>query len=376
MKALSKILTCRAWKFAFMVIFFSGTCLMQNYILAQYQEMVAKLTEAEIMTVIPFLKAEAARYTNYVESTEKLIELKYQLFLDIQSGKTDPLEWLQKYTKRIIVPPGAIYLPDCSREESIKGWEIFIEDEESGGKPTAVPTAIFSFGKDFPAINKHLLEDNITNESYNKFTENPYDDTNPGFEKMRSFIKEADSFYTKNGFSIHYSDFLPVATAFSFSHPLDEGVISGFLNMFDWTFLDPSHPDVLKQCRSYIMGPVIEIRAKNELLDKFVGSVAENNLNDKNKGNSLKKAGITEDRYGLIVGSLLMVRRDSENPEGIEVPSLDFTPTTREEKELAKAVEMMRHDALARKDNVKLYNKLRTELDPILDILEKYMGGE
>jgi hypothetical protein len=62
--------------------------------------------------------------------------------------------------------------------------------------------------------------------------------------------------------------------------------------------------------------------------------------------------------------------------EGIEVPSLDFTPTTQEEKELAKVVETMRHDALARKDNVKLYNKFKTELDPILDILEKYMGGE
>jgi vacuolar-type H+-ATPase subunit D/Vma8 len=157
---------------------------------------------------------------------------------------------------------------------------------------------------------------------------------------------------------------------------VDEGIISGFLNMFDWTFLDPSYPDVLKQCRSYIMGPVIEIRANYELLDKFFGSVAENNSNDENKGISLKKAGITEDRYALIVNSLLMVRRDSENPEGIEVPSLDFTPTTQEEKELAKVVETMRHDALARKDNVKLYNKFKTELDPILDILEKHMGGE
>ena len=364
------------WRYFFMTIFFSGTCLMNNYIYAQYQEMVAKLTEAEIRTIIPILKAEAAQFTNYVESTEKLTELKYQLFLDIQSGKTDPLKWLKQYTKRIIVPPGATYLPDCSREESIKGWEVYMEDKESGGKPTAVPTAIFTFGRDLPAINKHLLGDNISNESYNKFIENPYDATDPSFEKMRTFIKDADSFYTKNGFSIHYSDFLPVATAFSFSQSEDEGLISGFLNMFDWTFLDPSHPDVLKQCRSYIMGPVIEIKAEQKLLDKFFGSQADNSSNDENKGNSLKKAGITEERYALVVNSLLMVRRDSENPEGIEVPSLDFTPTTQEEKELAKVVEMMRHDALARKDNVKLYNRFKTELDPILDILEKYMGGE
>lgn len=376
MRARCKIITNRMWRYLILTIFFSGSCLPHNYIFAQYQAMVAKITETEIRSVIPILKAEAGQYTDFVESTEKLTELKYQLFLDFQSGKTDPLDWLKQHSKNIIVPPGAIYLPDCSREESIKGWEVYMEDKESGGKPAAVPTAIFTFGKDFPAINKHLLGDNITIESYIKFTENVYNATDPSFEKMRSFIMDANSFYSKNGFSTHYSDFLPVATAFSFSRPEDEGLISGFLNMFDWTFLDPSYPDVLKQCRLHIMGPVIEIRATFELLDKFFGSRIDNNSNVDNEGISLKKAGITEDRYALIVSSLLMVRRDSEYPEGIEVPSLDFTPTTQEEKELAKVVEMMRQDALARKENVKLYNKFKPELDPILDTLEKYMGGQ
>jgi hypothetical protein len=376
MRALCKIITNRMWRYLILTIFFSGTCLPYNYLCAQDQALVAKITEAEIRTVIPILKAEAAQFTNYMESTEKMSELKYQLLLDFQSGKTDPLDWLKQHSKHIIVPPGAIYLPDCSREESIKGWELYMEDKESVGKPTAVPTAIFTFGKDLPAINKQLLGDKITNESYNSFTENPYNATDPSFEKMKSFIKDANSFYTKNGFSTYYSDFLPVATAFSFSHPEDEGLISGFLNMFDWTFLDPQFPDVIKQCRAHIMGPVIKISAEYKLLDKFFGSQADNSSNHENKETSLKKAGITEERYALIVNSLLMVRRDSENPEGIEVPSLDFTPRTQEEKEVAKVVEMMRQDALARKENIKLYNKFKPELDPILDILEKYMGGQ
>ncbi len=374
MKALSNIIKTTTYRNIFLTILFSGSCLFHNFVSAQI--FYAKLTDAEIRTVIPILKAEIAGYTNLSESMKKGTDIRHQLFLDIQSGKTDPLDWLKQHSKHIIVPPGAIYQPACSREVSIKGWEIFLEDKELNAKPSAVPTAVFTFGKDLPAINKHLLGDNITPESYNKFTENPYNATDPSFNKMRLFIKDADSFYAKNGFSIHYSDYFPVATAFGFSHPEDEELISGFLNMFDWTLLDPFYPDVLKQCRSYIMGPVIEISAKYELLDKLFSSPDISKSIDANTRNSLNNAGITEDRYALVKSSLLSARLDSEYPEGIEVPSLDFTPTTQEEKEIAKTVAIMREDALARKNNITIYNKFKAELDPIIDSLQNHMGGE
>ena len=215
----------------------------------------------------------------------------------------------------------------------------------------------------------------MTNESYNKFIENPYNATDPSVDKLRSFIKEVNSFYTKNGFSVDYSpwEFLPVATAFSFHHPVDEEYVSGLMTIFDFTLLDPAYPDVVKQCSPNIMGPVIEISADRRLLDKIFGSPVNNKSIDENTRNSLKNAGITEDRYAMIIASLMNARTDSEFPEGIEVPSLDFTPTTQEEKEIAKTIAMMREDALARKSNITIYNKFKADLDPILKILQQNM---
>ncbi len=351
----------------FLTLFFSASNLLFNFVSAQ--NMVAKLSDAEIRTVIPILKTEIAGYAKLMKGMEKENDIKHQLFLDIQSGKTDPLDWLKQYSKHIIVPPGAIYLPECSRSVSIKMSELL--KEEPGIRSSAVPTAIFTFGKDFPAINKHLLGDDIAADSYNRFVENPYDATDPSVDKLRLFIKDADLFYTKNGFSIYYSpwDFLPVATVFSFSHPEDEEHISGFVSIFDFTLFDPLFPDVIKQCRSHVMGPVVEISVDQKYLDEILSSSDITMANDEDYRNSLKNSGITEDRYALVKASLIIARRDSENPEGIEVPSLDFTPTTLEEKEMAKVITMMKEDALARKSNITIYNKFKTELDPILDCL-------
>lgn len=335
--------------------------------------MVAKLTDDEIRVAIPILKAEFAGQTKIMNGMQSEMDQKYQLFLDIQSGKTDPLVWLKQHSKHILVPPAAKYLPACSREASVKGWKNIKDEAGSGIKPSAVPTAIFSYGIDFPAINKQLLGNNITIDSYIKFCDDPYNVNDPSVEKMKSVVREAYSFYTKNGFSADYG--MSSGSSISFYHPEDEGNISGFVSIFDWSLLDPLYQNVIKQCRSYIMGPVIEISPTYEFLNKIFRAPDISQSVDENTKNNLRKAGITEDRYALIKGSLLRVRTDSENPDAIEIPSFDFTPTTQEEKEIAKTIEMMKNDALARKGNITIYLKFKAELDPIIDALEKQTGG-
>jgi hypothetical protein len=371
MRTLSNIIEFSKCKHIFLLLFLSGSGLLHNFLNAQV--MYAKLTDNEIRTVIPILRSEIAGYTRLEDGIAKERDLKYQLFLDIQSGKTDPLNWLKQHSKHIIVPPGATYQPGCSREVSIKGKELF-KDADSDMKPSSVPTAVFTFGKELPSVNKQLLGNTITHESFNKFMENPYDGSDPGVEKMRSIIKDADSFYTKNGFSTSYG--MSYGNAVSFYHPDDEGLISGVVNIFDITLLDPTYTDVVKQCRTQIMGPVVEISAEYKLLDQILGSPDISKSIDENTRNNLKKAGIPEDRYALVKASLLNARRDSENPDGIEIPSLDITPTTQEEKEMARIIEQMKQDALARKNNITIYNKFKAELDPIIDVLQKYMGGQ
>jgi hypothetical protein len=335
--------------------------------------MIAKLSDAEIKTIIPILKAEISGYTKLENAIVSERDLRYQLFLDIQSGKTDPLEWLKQHSKHIIVPPGAIYQPACSQALSIKGYE-YSQDQELNIKPSAQPTAIFSFGKEIPAVNKLLLGNNITMESYQKFLENPVNMNDPSYKLIQSILEEVRLFYVKNGFSADYG--MSYGTAVSFHHSEDEGYISGVAYNLYVTLFDPAFPEVVKQCRSFLTGPCIEIKAEYNLLDRIFSSGGNSSLLDENIKNYLKKVNITEERYSLIKASLMKARSDSEYPEGIEIPEFDFTPTTQEEKETAKLIAMMKEDALARKSNITIYNKYKAELDPIIDILQKYIGGQ
>jgi hypothetical protein len=371
MKEFRYITKCILCKNIFLTLILSASGLFFNCLMAQ--EMVAKLTDTEIRSVIPILKEEYAGYTKMVQVVETELDVKHQLFLDIQSGKTDPLNWLKQHSKHIIVPPGAVYLPACSREASIKGWEFF-EDDGSYLKPSAVPTAIFSYEKNFSAINSKLLGSTVTQESYSKFMENPYNTNDPSYAGIESILKDAESFYLKNGFSASYG--LSYGTAVSFYHPDDEEYISGVVYNLNTMLLDPTYSDVVKQCRSHIMGPVIEIKAEYKLLDKLFGSPDIGPSINGNTKNSLKKAGITEDRYAMVKVSLIKARQDSEYPDAIEVPSFDFTPVTDEEKEMAKVFESLKQDALARKSNIIIYNKFKAELDPLIDTMQKFMGQE
>jgi hypothetical protein len=43
------------------------------------------------------------------------------------------------------------------------------------------------------------------------------------------------------------------------------------------------------------------------------------------------------------------------------------------DSELSAVLPILKADALARKNNIIIYNKFKAELDPILDILQQYM---
>jgi len=324
------------------------------------QDIVAKLTDAEVKTLIPIMKAEMAGYTKITSGIAGEQDLRYQLFLNIQSGKTDPLSWLKQHSKHILVPPGATYQAACSREVSYRN-KFLLENPEEGFKPSAVPTALFTFGK----------ESGLSPENYKKFRENSIGLGDPPIEKIRSVVVDAETFYSGNGFSTDWG--MSSGASISFYHPADEGRITGVVTIWDWIINITDDPQINKQCSMPVMGPVLKIEADYKLLDEIFSSPDISKSIDGNTGNSLKKAGITEDRYALVKASLVMARRDSEYPEGIEVPSFEFTPATQEEREIAKTINMMKENALARKSNIEVYNRLRLELNPILDKLEQMM---
>lgn len=367
----TNIISCITSRYLFLLLLIPLTSIVNNFTKAQ--NMVEKLSDEEIMAVIPILKTQIAGYENVLNAIANEQDKRYQLFLDIKSGKTDLLDWLKQHSKHIIVPQGAIYEPACSRAVSIKGWE-YHQDPESYIKPSAVPTAIFSFGKEFPAINKQLLGENISQESYQKFLYNSVNQNDPSYKKIHEILEETRLFYVKNGLSASYG--LSGGRVVSFYHPDEEGLISGIVCDIDVTLFDPAYPELITECRSDLMGPCIEIKAEYELLDKIFKTTESTEQVDEGIKSDLKKVNITEESYALIKITLLQAQMDCENPDGIEVPSVDFNPTTQEEKEMAMIIENMKEDALARKSNIKIYNKYKSELDPICDDLRKYMGGQ
>jgi len=341
------------------------------------QGLTPKLSEGEIRSVIPILKAEIAGYGQLEKGMESERDARQALFDGIKSGRIDPLAWLKQKSKYVIVPPGAVYEPACSRAASIMGWDSpGRQDPEVAGvlPPPVHPTAIFTLGKEIPAINKYLLGKNITDESYKRFRENPINMDHPSYQEIRSTLGKVLAFYIDEGFS---ADFSMGGNTVNF-YPRDaEGEIAGTVWDVQVELFDPSNPDVVKNCRSHPLGPSIEIRAGDKLMDKAFKPVETKvGTDDVKIKSALQKAGITEDRYGEIKAALIMARTGSQSPEEEEPAALDFKPTTPEEKQAAEAVEMMRKEIRVKKDNIKLYLQYKAELDPMLDVLQKYMGGQ
>ena len=340
---------------------------------------VIKLTESDMSTLFPILKAETAGFTKTFNAIASSSDRRYQLFLDIKSGKTDPLEWLKQHSKHFIVPPEAKYEPACSRAVSLGSFAMMSDQELAEAKlmVSAIPTAIFSLGREIRTLSGLPAAANATQESYENIMQKLGSLTEQDYADIKAVMDKAIAFYTRNGFKAGY-DILedgPSRTTAHFSHPEEDGLISGKIYHFDPGLFNPYYPETVKQCRQHIAGPSIEIKAEFSLLDKVFSSGGEINL-DENTRNSLKKAGISEERYNLFKASLMKARIDSEYPDGIEVPEIDFTPTTAEEKEDAKIIAAMKEDALARKSNVAFYLKHKTELDPVVEILLKYTGGQ
>ncbi|MBI5475870.1 MAG: hypothetical protein HY964_03960 [Ignavibacteriales bacterium] len=339
--------------------------------IAQY--LTPRLTEKEVQSVIPILKSEIAGYSRFEGEQKTDRDRKRKLFEAFKSGKIDPLDWLKQHSKHVIAPSGAVYEPNVSRAVSIRGWDL-PKDPEVPDLYYVLPTAIFTFGKEIPAINKYLLGKKITQESYKQFRENPFNMNDPSYKEIRSILEKTRTFYSGKGFSSDYSmDGYTVGF-----YPMDaDEEISGTVWQVQIDLFDPLYPDVVRNSASHPMGPSIEIKAVDKLMEKvFQQADIKLGIEDSNIKASLKKAGITEDRYAEIKSALLIAREGSQNPEEEEPAAPDITPSTPEEKEAFRAVEQYREEIRAKKNNIRIYLKFKTELDPILDILQKYTGGK
>jgi len=338
-----------------------------------WAQLIHKLSESEIRSVIPILKAEVAAYSQFKEAQKDDNLARKKLFEEIKSGKIDPLDWLKKHSKYIIVPPGVVYQPECSRTASILGGLTLQSykqpDDISLDMPEkATPTAIFTFGKEIRAINKQwLIKFSKNDTSYNN--DFLYDVNDPSYNELRSILENARSFYSKRGFSAEYDE---TGDNIIFE-PLDaEGEIIGYVASFYGPSYNPYFMEFMKACASLPIGPIIEIEAGDKLMEKvFKQKEIKLGTDNSEVKRCLKKCGITEEQYGEIKGALQIAREGSKNPEEEEPQPLDITPTTPEEKQAVQEYErtrqMMIEEIKIKKNNIELYKKYKAELDPVLD---------
>ena len=344
-------------------------------------QLIHKLSESEIRCVIPALKAEVAAYSQFKEAQEDEKFARRKLFEEIKSGKVDPLDWLKHHSKYVIVPPGVIYQPECSRIASILGGLILEasrkqEDMSRDMILNVTPTAIFTFGKEIRAINKQwLIKYSKNDTSYSN--DILYNVNDPSYNELRSILDNARSFYSKKGFSTQYGE----RGDNILFEPLDaESEVIGYVESLNWPAYYPDFMDLRKACASLPVGPIIEIEAGEKLIEKvFKPKEIKLGTDNSEVKRSLQKCGITEEQYGEIVGALVMARKDIGNPEEEPRP-LDFTPTTSEEEQAVQEYErtrqMMIEEIKIKKNNIELYKKYKTELDPILDEIQKYKSGQ
>lgn len=241
--------------------------------------------------------------------------------------------------------------------------------------PLLPPTAIFTFGKTIPAINKNALEKMRQNQDI--ADEKLYDTDDPSYAEMRSLLDRSRTFYSQHGFATNYN---MSGEAVIFSPRTAEGEISSTVFQIYFAACSPYFPQLQQACAALPLGPGIEIRAGDRLLESLTNDGGDaGGPEDRDYRSALARAGFSQDRYAEIKAALLAARDNGDQPEEPEPPPLDLTPATPEERravrEYERTVLMMKEEAKNRRRNILLYRKYQAELYPILDGLKQFMGG-
>lgn len=346
--------------------------------MASAQGLTPKLTEAEVKAAIPVMRAEIASFSFLEKTLEADRDVRLRLARDIKSGKIDPLDWLKQRSKHILVPPGAKYDPVSSRAVSIAGVDIILEEMGKGAlvTPPVQPTAVFTFGKTITAINKDVLAKMARN--LDVAGELLYDINDPSYTEMRSILAKARTFYSQHGFSTGYS---MTGDGIIFEPRAAEGEISGTVFQIYFTAFSPYFPRVMESCSALPIGPGIEIRAGDRMMEAYsTGTAASGGANQGGLKAALMKAGISENRYAEIKVSLLAARENSDNPGEPDPPPLNISPDTPEERQAAsdyaRTERVMSDEKKNQRHNMQLYIKYLVELGPILDSLQRYTVGQ
>lgn len=300
-----------------------------------------RLTEADIEKVILLIRDDIDSKMSITGWAQASLDRPEMLRAEIRSGKTDPLEWLRERGGNPVIPEGAVYAPGCSRTLS----------------DGANPQAIFHFGRDFPAANRHLLGADW--ESYKGFNSNPVNAKDPSYKEMKGVEEKIRSYYVSKKFKFD-------SRSDAYSRP--GGKVQVRVKLLETLYYDP----VFREgCASLPMGPHITISLEpSELQNYFQGKELQTREDANARfAKSLKAARLTEHQYGAIVAALVRAYDDSQNPAGLEPQETGVHSSL--DASMRGVLERLDAEQKTRVSNVALYERYADRLDFFIEHLRK-----
>jgi hypothetical protein len=298
------------------------------------------ITDADVERYLPRLRADADAMESAIQKSMEVsaaIESKVardeEFFADIESGKTDVLEWIRQQTEYALIPPGAVYSAECSR--TVTG-------------DSAVPTAIFTLGKESPyrdLLRRATAGDSEALAKYQRLRgEEEIGERNPAAQANNDLVAKTVSFYKDHEFVEPESMDRPGIVTWLV--PPDPSVLVSVWDVNPYAGVLPRN--ILPTCSALPTGPTIEIEIRTVPEEEApIAAEAE---------------GLSDPEYERVKVALIMARIDAADTSAltIEIPP-DAPPAVKAE------LAAMQAEYAVRLANVAVYRRHEAVLAPILE---------
>jgi hypothetical protein len=298
------------------------------------------ITEADVERYLPRLRADAAAMESAMQKgleastvIQSEMEEKEKFYADIESGKTDVLEWIRQHTEYALIPPGAVYSTECSR--TVTG-------------NTAVPTAVFTFGKESPyrdLLRRATAGDTEALAEYQRLRgEEEAGARSAAAQATHDLVEKTISFYKDHAFVEIEGMYRPVSLT-----TLEAPNKSVAVNIWDVNayagVLPGSTPPT---CSALPTGPMIAIELR-AVPEEEAPIIAETE-------------GSSDPEYERVKEALIMAKIDAADTSAltIEIPP-DAPPAVKAELAAVQA------EYAVRLANVAVYRRHESVLAPILE---------
>lgn len=288
---------------------------------------VITLTQAQVNRVLPVLKAEITQLKSPgSEQSGELSKASSEsnwFSLAAVEGRVEPLSWLKQRSKYIVVPPGATYHAQCSREVSRSG----------------LVQAVFTFGVVAGGLSGRL-DQGVKPEAALASGARMMD------AKGEALLKSTRAFYAAR--QIHYAGNVAAFTH-GFLTP-DKSLMITFMEL---------NPYREKACAGLPNGPIIDIH-----LPTAREAAAEGHEEPAPEGGyerALARAALNESEYLNIIVNLEDAQKlDSDSSQ------LDATDEFLSSLGDSEETRRIRRNNSIRRKNLALYRANKAELDSML----------